>query len=210
MSETGDDELRLAELAATEGPTFALWRLDPAVVRPLLAELTGRGVRHAVAPDGDLVVHRNDAEPARAVIARVADVSFLEVPAAPRPGSQAPGPLVTVYTAGSMHQAHLVLARLRAADIDAVLAYDAALGVAPHLVVDSTVAVRVRCADRERAVAELDGDELDRGSELPFASQAWATPMRRAGARSLLVVMGVWLAPVVVLLVGLAYGLVAP
>ncbi len=205
------DELRLAELAATEGPVFGLWRVPAGRVTEVMAQLAACRVRHLLSAEGDLVVHRNDDAAARRIVAEVCGPD-LEVTPARRDETSTTRPvdLVTAYTAGNLHQANLVLARLRSAGVESVLAYDAALGVAAHLAKDATVKVKVAATDLDRARTELGGQELDLGSDLPFRSQAWATPMRRLGARSLLLALGLFVLPILIVVAVVLYEFVAP
>ena len=138
--EPGNDELSLAELAATDGPVFATWRTTSESLDTALVELKVRRIRHMLSPDGDLIVHRNDADVARSIIARACGPDLEVAASTMAVVDRASGLLVTVYTAGDLHQANLIAARLRAADISAVLSYDPTLMVAAVFAMDATVA----------------------------------------------------------------------
>jgi hypothetical protein len=191
MSTDDDLTLAVAELAATGGPVFELWRIDAEAVTMILTELELHGVRHLVDSDGMLVVHRNDRSAAEAAVHRLAGEGHEATETQPDPASDGPDDrnsvdLVTVYTAGDLPTAELIKARLASAGIGSVLRYDPALGMAAHLAADRTVRVQVDVNDEARAREELDHDDLDVGSSQPFVSRAWATPGRSAGALALL------------------------
>jgi len=63
--------LRLEELAATGGPVYDLDGCDDETLEVLVDRLERARVRFAVAPDGALVVHRNDENQADAVLDEV-------------------------------------------------------------------------------------------------------------------------------------------
>lgn len=54
------DDLTVAEVAATDGPTYALDDLDPAVVANLVGRLQSAGIQWAIDGAGSLIVHVND------------------------------------------------------------------------------------------------------------------------------------------------------
>lgn len=188
-----DDDLTLAaaELAATGGPVFELWRIDDDAVTLILSEMELCRVRHIIDADGLLVVHGNDRDAAEAVVHRFAGVGHQLKETTPNVADdQFDGrefvDLVTIYTAGDLPTAGLVKARLASAGIGSVLRYDPALGMAAHLAADRTVRVQVDVNDEARAREELEHNDLDTGSSEPFVSRAWATPWRRVGASQLL------------------------
>lgn len=208
---TEGDELAMAELVATNGPIFDLTGVAENMTGTLRAELVSRRVRHCLSSDGDLIVHRNDAETARGLVAATCG-SHLEVEREERDehDSKLTGEAETIYTAGDLYQANLVRARLGSVGIDSRLVYDPLLGVAAYLAKDATVKVQVAPTDVEAAESELDGDRTDHGSDLPFRSQAWATPVRRLGARSLLLALGLYVLPILIVVAFVLYEFVAP
>ena len=199
MFENDDSELHVAELAATGGPAFELWRVADRSRTLVLADFELAGIRHIVDADGAVVVHQNDRKRAAAVVELHAgpDLEMIDTREVDDDGPDTVMvDLETVYTAGDLPTAGLIKARLAAAGIDSVLRYDPTLGVAAHLAPDRTVRVQVATQDIERAQTELDGDDLDLGSA-EFQSRAWSTPWRRVGAGSLLVFLVLLVAPFV-------------
>ena len=61
------DDLILAEVSATGGPTYDLDEMDIAMVENLVGHLDGNGLQWAIDRAGRLVVHRNDERRADAV-----------------------------------------------------------------------------------------------------------------------------------------------
>lgn len=61
------DDLDVAEISATSGPTYDLDELDVETVDSLCAHLDGAGAQWAIDRAGSLVVHRNDERRADAV-----------------------------------------------------------------------------------------------------------------------------------------------
>ncbi|NOX29593.1 MAG: hypothetical protein GXP35_06040 [Actinobacteria bacterium] len=197
-----DSELHVAELAATRGPAFELWRVPDHSRTLVLADFDLADIRHIVDADGAVVVHQNDRRRATAVVELHAGPDLEMIDTREVDDGEANTvrvELETVYTAGDLPTAGLIKARLAAAGIDSVLRYDPTLGVAAHLAPDRTVRVQVPIEDIERARIELDGDDLDTGSA-EFQSRAWSTPWRRIGAGSLLVFLVCLIAPFVLVI----------
>ena len=187
-------ELRLAELVATGGPVFDLWRMAPDARTLVLSQFDQLGIRHLVTPDDEVVVHGGDRTAATAAVEQLAgpDLEVVETRPVDDEDIDLDGvELVTVYTAGDLVTAEVIKARLGADGVPAVLRYDPTLGMARHLALDATVRVQVPAVDEARARELLGGEDLDHGSA-DTTSRAWSTPARRVGATGLLIFVALW------------------
>ena len=187
--------LRLAELVATGGPVFELWRVSVDARTLVLSQFDQTGIRHLVTLEHEVVVHGGDRAAATQAVEQLAgpDLEVVETrPVARADDDELDGvELVTVYTAGDLVTAEVIKARLGAEGVPAVLRYDPTLGMARHLALDATVRVQVPSDDEERARELLGGEDLDHGSS-DTSSRAWSTPARRVGATGLLIFVGLW------------------
>lgn len=207
---TADDELelRIAEMAATGGPAFELWRAADDARTLVLSQFDTLGVRHIVAPDGLVIVHAGDRSVATTSVERLAGpdleaTATLETPPGDIEYEDLSGvDLVTVYTAGDLVTAEVIKARLRADGLTAVLRYDPTLGMARHLTLDATVRVQVPVDDEHSAREALGGVDLDEGSA-DRTSRAWSSPARRFAATGLLVFVAIWGLGLVVLILAI-------